>query len=202
MSFRVTCSTCTFSVEKQKEFPPPGWIHTMKLYKSRNGIDWVQKGFSSVKKRFILPEGYQFTALLYQSGSVIVLGCKSLEEVDAASKVIAHDLKTTPPDGVLVRNVAGSSDLGRRISLSSFYEYMKTNSNCHLSFETELFPAMIITFKDQSYRRNPGLTSQKVLIYPSGKIICTGVKTFDECHLLNEKILLFLKCFRILDKDE
>ena len=182
MHFKINCSTSTFSVSRPPVFPPKRWVHTMKLIR-KTANKRVQRGFDSVKQRFTLLNNNKVTAMLFSSGAVVLLGCKSQQELTEATNAISQDLKSPLIRPVTVSNVAGSTFYGGHINLTSLHKYSRENlhQGYKVDLDPELFPALVISSKEPGSRK-------KALIYHTGKIIITGVKSFNECHLFCNEI--------------
>lgn len=184
MPFKINSSTSTFSVSRPALFPPTGWDHTMKLVKFKQGRA-VQRGFDSVKKRFLLHNGVRVTAMLFSSGSVVVLGCKSMDDIRNGVDLVSQDLQSDIVKPVSISNVAGSTSYGGPINLVALHSYARSHSRLsqeyRVELEPELFPALIISSTDRESKK-------KGLVYHSGKIIITGVKSFNECNLFCDQI--------------
>ena len=100
--------------------------------------------------------------------------------------MVAVNLKKSTPESVLIRNVAGCSKYEGGLNIPSVHAFVREKQDYIASWEPEIFPALIITQKESEdcNRRS----SKKALLYRTGRIIVTGCKTFEECHLLNEEI--------------
>jgi transcription initiation factor TFIID TATA-box-binding protein len=111
--------------------------------------------------------------LLFRSGKVVCTGAKSLEQVKTAiSKVSKHIeaagivLKVEPK--IEVQNIVASSDLGAKINLNAIAISLGLE---RVEYEPEQFPGLV-------YR----VDKPKVvmLLFGSGKVVCTGAKTVDD----------------------
>lgn len=110
-------------------------------------------------------------ALLFGSGKIVCTGTKSAEQAEeAVAKIIEElrdaevEIESTPE--IEVQNVVASSHLNQKLNLNRIaFELVGTE------YEPEQFPGLV-------YR----LDEPKVafLLFSSGKIVCTGGKTFDD----------------------
>jgi len=110
-------------------------------------------------------------ALLFGSGKVVCTGTKSPEEAKIAVEKIIEELKQaniavkSNPE-IEVQNIVASSHLNETLNLNKIaFELVGTE------YEPEQFPGLV-------YR----LETPKVafLLFSSGKIVCTGGKTFQD----------------------
>jgi transcription initiation factor TFIID TATA-box-binding protein len=119
--------------------------------------------------------------LLFRSGKAVCTGGKSLEQVETAiSKVVKKIeaagivVKTTPK--IEVQNIVASSDLGAKINLNSIAISVGLEK---VEYEPEQFPGLV-------YR----LDSPKVvvLLFGSGKLVCTGARRPEDVEIAVDKI--------------
>lgn len=118
-------------------------------------------------------------ALLFGSGKVVCTGTKSPEEAKKAVEKIIEELKEVDihiegEAKIEVQNIVASSHLNEQLNLNKIaFELVGTE------YEPEQFPGLV-------YR----LESPKVafLLFSSGKIVCTGGKTYDDVRKGIEKM--------------
>jgi transcription initiation factor TFIID TATA-box-binding protein len=129
--------------------------------------------------------------LLFRSGKAVCTGGKSLEQVEIAiSKVVKMIeaagvvIKTTPK--IEVQNIVASSDLGAKINLNSIAISVGLEK---VEYEPEQFPGLV-------YR----LDSPKVvvLLFGSGKLVCTGARKPEDVEIAVDKITQELKAAGLL----
>ena len=129
--------------------------------------------------------------LLFRSGKAVCTGGKSLEQVEAAiSKVVKKIeaagivIKTTPQ--IEVQNIVASSDLGSKINLNSIAISIGLEK---VEYEPEQFPGLV-------YR----LDSPKVvvLLFGSGKLVCTGARKPEDVEIAVDKITQELRAAGLL----
>ncbi len=120
--------------------------------------------------------------LLFRSGKVVCTGAKSLEEVKLAiskvSKQIGRagiEIKIEPK--IEVQNIVASSDLGQEINLNAIAISLGLEK---VEYEPEQFPGLV-------YR----LDSPKVvvLLFGSGKLVCTGARKPSDVGDAVQKIM-------------
>jgi transcription initiation factor TFIID TATA-box-binding protein len=122
------------------------------------------------------------TMLLFHSGKVVCTGAKSPEEVGAAMRALAADLvgkaglrgiRDRPEANV--SNIVASSDLEYEIDLNSLAITLGLD---RVEYEPEQFPGLVFR-----------LDSPKVvlLLFSSGKLVCTGAKCIEDVYTAIEK---------------
>ncbi len=120
--------------------------------------------------------------LLFRSGKVVCTGAKSLDEVKLAiskvSKQIGRagiEIKIEPK--IEVQNIVASSDLGQEINLNAIAISLGLEK---VEYEPEQFPGLV-------YR----LDSPKVvvLLFGSGKLVCTGARKPSDVGDAEQKIM-------------
>jgi len=119
--------------------------------------------------------------LLFRSGKAVCTGGKSLEQVKIAiSKVVKQIeaagivIKTTPK--IEVQNIVASSDLGAKINLNSIAISLGLEK---VEYEPEQFPGLV-------YRLD--VPKVVVLLFGSGKLVCTGARKPEDVEIAVEKI--------------
>jgi transcription initiation factor TFIID TATA-box-binding protein len=129
--------------------------------------------------------------LLFRSGKAVCTGGKSLAQVEIAiSKVVEKIeaagivIKTKPK--IEVQNIVASSDLGAKINLNSIAISLGLEK---VEYEPEQFPGLV-------YR----LDSPKVvvLLFGSGKLVCTGARKPEDVEIAVDKITQELKAAGLL----
>ncbi|MCG7840441.1 MAG: TATA-box-binding protein [Methanomassiliicoccales archaeon] len=129
--------------------------------------------------------------LLFRSGKVVCTGAKSLEHVEVAIKKVAKQIemagikiKMQPkPD---VQNIVASSDLGQEINLNAIAISLGLE---RVEYEPEQFPGLV-------YRID--VPKVVVLLFGSGKLVCTGAKKEEDVEAAVNKITEELKAAGLL----
>src|SRR5512136_120530 len=124
--------------------------------------------------------------LLFRSGKVVCTGAKSLEQVKLAIEKVTKQMekagihiKTEPK--IEVQNIVASSDLGQNINLNAIAISLGLE---RVEYEPEQFPGLV-------YR----LDAPKVvlLLFGSGKMVCTGARTPQDVEDAVDKITSALR---------
>ena len=129
------------------------------------------------------------TTLIFGSGKMVCTGAKSERQAHKAVMTVVNELKR---NGIVilgeaeiqVQNIVASAGLGGYIDLEK-----TTYSLKHTMYEPEQFPGLIYRMDDPKV---------VILIFTSGKLVCTGAKKEGEVHravtklqdTLEEKILI------------
>jgi transcription initiation factor TFIID TATA-box-binding protein len=110
-----------------------------------------------------------FTILLPRKGRVSIAGAKNGEEINEGIEEFTSELRklgiTAEFDDVKIENIVATGDIGSSIDLNAAVIHLGLEST---EYEPEQFPGAI-------YRSDNGV----VLIFSSGKVVITAVKTFD-----------------------
>ncbi len=129
--------------------------------------------------------------LLFRSGKVVCTGAKSLEHVKVAINKVAKQIekagiKIKMEPKVEVQNIVASSDLGQEINLNAIAISLGLE---RVEYEPEQFPGLV-------YR----LTEPKVvvLLFGSGKLVCTGARVPQDVEAAVNKITEELKAAGLL----
>ena len=129
--------------------------------------------------------------LLFRSGKVVCTGAKSLEQVKIAVGKVVKQIEAAgvvvkkEPD-IVVQNIVATSDLGAKINLNSTAITLGLE---RIEYEPEQFPGLV-------YR----LESPKVvmLLFGSGKLVCTGARKPEDAETAVDKITEELKTAGLL----
>ena len=122
------------------------------------------------------------SSLLFTSGKIICTGGKSEKEAQRAIRKVVAMLRK---QGIVIKgrptikiqNVVASVDLGGGISLLDLY--MKAGRGGSAMYEPEQFPGLIYRMKEPSV---------VLLLFSTGKAVCTGAKKEEDVYRAAEKI--------------
>lgn len=119
------------------------------------------------------------TALVYESGKLVILGCKSVTQFHRVVDVIFLKLKN---NGIIrgcarvqssINNFVKSGNISlNSIKLDHLVNFLRTEARsicCNVSFESELFPALHCTINNVT-----------CLVFRTSKVILTGCKDSDK----------------------
>jgi transcription initiation factor TFIID TATA-box-binding protein len=119
--------------------------------------------------------------LLFRSGKMVCTGAKSLEHVKRAIGIVTAQLRKfgVHLDGepeIEVQNIVASSDLGRKINLSVIALTLGLD---RVEYEPEQFPGLVYRLDEPTV---------VLLLFSSGKLVCTGAKMSEDIGVAVEKI--------------
>jgi transcription initiation factor TFIID TATA-box-binding protein len=129
--------------------------------------------------------------LLFRSGKVVCTGAKSLESVKTAialvSKQIAAAGITVKKDPeITVQNIVATSDLGTQVDLNTVAITLGLNQ---VEYEPEQFPGLVYRLEEPKV---------VLLMFGSGKVVCTGARKPEDVEKAMEKIAADLRANGLL----
>ena len=155
---------------------------------SLDGADYEPERFPGLIYRMKDPKT---AALLFHSGKVVCTGAKSLDQAKMAigkmtTQLRKLDINLDSEPEVTVQNIVASSDLGQRINLNIIAITLGLE---RVEYEPEQFPGLV-------YR----LDKPKVvlLLFGSGKLVCTGAKIPQDVEKAVDKITKELEAAGLL----
>jgi transcription initiation factor TFIID TATA-box-binding protein len=172
-------------LEKEPEIKVENVVASASL---EHGIDLqaVVKAFPIVEYRPDVFPGLVFRTkrprtanLIFRTGKMVCTGAKSEKEARRALKKVARKLKKA---GMVIRgklhikiqNIVASVILGGKVDLEGFYEMGgEVDLEGRMMYEPEQFPGVIYRMKDPK---------TVILIFSSGKLVCTGAKKEEEVN--------------------
>lgn len=152
-----------------------------------NSLEFNPRRFQAVIMRIREP---RTTALVYQSGKMIITGAKSEIDCRQAAKkytAIVHRVgfAVTFKD-YRIENMTATSDVGFPIRLEGLIYSYAANA----TYEPELFPGLIYRMPE---------SRMVVLIFVSGKVVLTGAKSEESLSIALENIFPIVEEFRKRD---
>lgn len=162
-----------------------------------HGIDLqaMVKAFSTVEYRPTVFPGLVFrtkrpktAVLIFRTGKMVCTGGRSEKEARKALRKIIRKMKRMGMviHGKLhikVHNMVASVILGGKVDLEGFYERGGMDSVGRMMYEPEQFPGLIYRMEDPK---------AVILIFASGKLVCTGTTKEEEVYQavenLNQKL--------------
>src|SRR5881296_2682201 len=129
--------------------------------------------------------------LLFRSGKVVCTGAKSLENVKTAIDLVAKQIEAAGipikknPE-IEVQNIVATSDLGAQIDLNAVAITLGLGS---VEYEPEQFPGLVYRIDEPKV---------VLLMFGSGKVVCTGARKPADVEKAVEKITAELKANGLL----
>jgi transcription initiation factor TFIID TATA-box-binding protein len=123
-------------------------------------------------------------ALIFGSGKIVCTGAKSIEEAKIAIGRIVDKIKeagveiTKEPD-VVVQNVVATANLDAELNLDAIAIGLDNTE-----YEPEQFPGLVYRMDDPKV---------VLLLFGSGKIVCTGAKSIEDAERAADNIAKKLK---------
>jgi len=144
-------------------------------------VEYNPKRFPGLVFRLKRPKT---TTLIFSSGKMVCTGAKSEKEARRAVMNVVKELKKSgiiiigKPD-LKIQNIVASGILGGMTDLEKV-AYMLP----HTMYEPEQFPGLIYRMGDPKV---------VILLFASGKLVCTGAKKEADVHIAIEKIHVLLE---------
>lgn len=139
-------------------------IELLPILKTFRNVEYKPKRFPGLVFRLKRPKT---ATLIFHSGKMVCTGAKSEKTAKSAIRKVVRELKNSgiiilnKPD-ITIQNIVASANLQGKIDLEEASDLLD-----NVMYEPEQFPGMI-------YRmRNPKVV---ILVFTSGKIVCTGAK--------------------------
>jgi transcription initiation factor TFIID TATA-box-binding protein len=148
------------------------------ISKALEGAEYEPEQFPGLVYRMKSPKA---ATLLFRSGKVVCTGAKSLDEVRIAidqlvKQIEAAGVPVTKKPEIIVQNIVASADLGSVINLNAIAISLSLEK---VEYEPEQFPGLV-------YRLDK--PKVVVLLFGSGKMVCTGARKTEDVELAVEKI--------------
>ncbi len=129
--------------------------------------------------------------LLFRSGKVVCTGAKSPEHVKIAIGLVAKQIEAAgipvkKNREIVVQNIVATSDLGAPIDLNAVAISLGGGK---VEYEPEQFPGLVYRIDEPKV---------VVLLFGSGKIVCTGARKPSDIEQAVEKITAELKAAGLL----
>ncbi len=158
-------------------------IDLKKLKKSLPESNYKPEQFPGLVLRLAKPKT---AALIFRSGKVVCTGGKTIDDVESAikkvcEKVAAAGIKVYKKPTIEVQNIVASANLHAQLNLNEIALALGLEN---IEYEPEQFPGLV-------YR----MDSPRVvlLLFGSGKLVCTGARKDKEVEEAIKKISKELK---------
>jgi len=145
------------------------------------GVEYNPEKFPGLIYRLKRPKT---TTLIFSSGKMVCTGAKSEKEARRATMNVIKELKKSgiiiidKPD-IKIQNIVASGVLGGMADLEKAAYMLK-----HTMYEPEQFPGLIYRME------NPKVV---ILLFASGKLVCTGAKNEKDVYEAIEKLHVLLE---------
>lgn len=148
-----------------------------------SNLDNLQRTRKRTNKSFnsYILRGDRYTALIYPNGSVVILGCKSLSNLQYAMFDISSNLKAMILQDPRITNEVYTGSYKRHVDLLETFNNLNNYSEDFIGhFEPELFPVLLCMWKDRMRTCSLRKSNAKLQVFYNGKIVITGVTNKDE----------------------
>lgn len=147
-------------------------IDLVQIARKNPEVEYNPERFPGVILRMEKPKA---TFLIFSTGKMVLTGLSKASEAEKAVKKVMKILKQSKIDvanpEIIIQNIVASGDLNVFVDLN-----MATLLMDNVMYEPEIFPGLIFRLQDPK---------AVFLIFSTGKIVCTGIKTKE---ILDEAI--------------
>ncbi|MGQ9720783.1 MAG: TATA-box-binding protein [Candidatus Jordarchaeum sp.] len=153
-------------------------IDLEKIARSVLNVEYDPEQFPGLVYRLEKPKT---ATLIFNSGKMVCTGAKSEKEVHKAVNLIVKELQeagiidTTSEPLIQIQNIVASASLGTDLNLE-----LAAYTLPDVMYEPEQFPGLIYRMK------NPKVV---ILLFTTGKLVCTGAKKEEEIYTAVENVL-------------
>lgn len=185
VAMELVNTTCTFRVDRrfdlcalaiEEELLKPD------CQKAKKNKSLMMKGFKAVAVTLIRNGRKKVTALVYNTGSVVLVGAASMAQAQEAERLFTSRFYCSVTENLQQRNCVFHVKLGHRVHLSD--TWLKAKSAVGVlstSYEPELFPAVVVSS-----------SHGKATIFASGHMNITGCTSLTSAESLYRVIIAFL----------
>jgi transcription initiation factor TFIID TATA-box-binding protein len=163
-------------------------LDLQKISLALEGAEYEPEQFPGLIYRIKEPKT---ATLLFRSGKVVCTGAKSMEDVKRAVSIVSREvekagIKVYKTPQIEVQNIVASSDLENEINLNAIALSLGLEK---VEYEPEQFPGLVYRLDE------PRVV---VLLFGSGKLVCTGAKRPEDVEKAVEKIMGELRAANLL----
>jgi transcription initiation factor TFIID TATA-box-binding protein len=164
-------------------------IDLLAIMKVFRNVEYRPKQFPGLVFRLKRPKT---ATLIFGSGKMVCTGAKSEKMAKRAVHKVVRELKnngiiTLGKPSIVIQNIVASANLHGKIDLETAADIME-----NVMYEPEQFPGLI-------YRM--GVPKVVLLLFASGKLVCTGAKHEDMVKEAVEKLHVILQDYDLLYYD-
>ena len=129
--------------------------------------------------------------LLFRSGKANCTGAKNVEDVRKTADIIAEKLKKLGIDvykklDIVIQNIVAMSDIGDELNLTEVATGLGLEN---VEYEPEQFPGLVYRIKEPKVA---------MLLFASGKIVCTGARSTDDASKAVERLSEELTALKLI----
>jgi len=158
-------------------------LQALSLAMDDAGVTYKPKQFPGLVYRMREPK---VAILLFSTGKIVCTGGKSVEQAREAMRkvaetVAAKGVKLRDELDVEIQNIVATADLNIEFDLSLLATTLLSEG---VEYEPEQFPGLVYRIKEPK---------AVILVFQSGKVVCTGTKTPEEATLAVDMFLKAIK---------
>jgi len=161
-------------------------IDLLAIHKVFRNIEYRPKRFPGLVFRLKRPKT---ATLIFSTGKMVCTGAKSEKLARSAVRKVVRELKKQDviilknPE-IVVQNIVASANLQGRIDLETAADVLD-----NVMYEPEQFPGLIYRLRDPK---------TVLLLFSSGKLVCTGAKSEDMVYEAVAKVYGVLRDYDLL----
>jgi transcription initiation factor TFIID TATA-box-binding protein len=164
-------------------------IDLLSIMKVFSNVEYRPKQFPGLVFRLKRPKT---ATLIFGSGKMVCTGAKSEKMAISAVKKVVHELNSKGiviqgKPQIVIQNIVASANLRGKIDLETAADIME-----NVMYEPEQFPGLIYRMS------NPKVV---MLLFASGKLVCTGAKYEDMVRIAVEKLHAILEDYDLIYYD-
>lgn len=163
-------------------------LNLSKIAASVEGAEYKPKHFPGLVYKLKQPKT---AMLIFRSGKIVCTGAKSLKDVRTAIDVMIKNItkagiRVVKKPKIEVQNIVASSDLNAELNLNAIAMSLGLE---RVEYEPEQFPGLVYRVSDPKV---------VVLLFGSGKLVCTGARKAKDVEKAVDKIMEELKTSGLL----
>lgn len=154
-------------------------LDLQKISMSLEDAEYVPEKFPGLIYKLKKPKT---ALLLFTSGKLVCTGAKNVEMVHEAVNIVLENIskigiEVTNDPKIIIQNIVATSDLERELNLNTIAISLGLEK---VEYEPEQFPGLV-------YR--VGKPKVVMLLFGSGKIVCTGAKEIKDIDIALKEIV-------------
>ncbi|MCS4542130.1 MAG: TATA-box-binding protein [Euryarchaeota archaeon] len=154
-----------------------------KVAEALENIEYEPEQFPGLVYRLKEPKT---AALIFRSGKIVCTGAKSIDEVhqsiaQTVEKMKKHGIDVSHGVDIQVQNIVSSADLNAELNLDAIAVGLGLEN---VEYEPEQFPGLVYRLKEPKV---------VILLFGSGKLVCTGAKDPKDAEIAVAKVTEELK---------
>ncbi|MFP3950801.1 MAG: TATA-box-binding protein [Candidatus Bathyarchaeia archaeon] len=164
-------------------------IDLLAIMKVFRNVEYRPKQFPGLVFRLKRPKT---ATLIFGSGKMVCTGAKSEKQARSAVNKVVRELKDNDivilgKPKIVIQNIVASANLHGKIDLETAADIMQ-----NVMYEPEQFPGLIYRMSDPKV---------VMLLFASGKLVCTGAKHEDMVREAVEKLHALLEDYALIYYD-